>query len=119
MAQFFLNTKEAYFGIISELKIFTKFCLCRQAVVPTKTFFRINKVHFVVTLSRRTILLVTVGLWVSNYSHNVEELNSDEDELYLLTQHPTLRLSLQQFLPENIRAITQNPDINLQLKGII
>ena len=27
--------------------------------------------------------------------------------------------SLKKFSPENIRAITQNPDIDLQFKGII
>ena len=54
----------------------------------------------------------------SENSHNVVQLNPGEDKYYLLTPYPTLMQSLKKFLPESIRAIARNPNINLQSIGI-
>ena len=50
--------------------------------------------------------------------HNVVQLNPDEDKHYLLTPYPTLKQPLKKILPESIRAITRNPNIDLQTIGI-
>ena len=54
----------------------------------------------------------------SENSHNVVQLNPDEDKYYLLTPYPTLKQSLKKFSPESIRAIARNPNIDLQSIGI-
>ena len=56
-------------------------------------------------------------MWFEN-SHNVVQLNPDEDKYYLLTPYPTLMQSLKKFSPESIRAIARNPNIDLQSIGI-
>ena len=49
-----------------------------------------NKVHFFDTLSRRTYFWDTAVPCGSENSHNVVELNPDEDKFYILTPYPTL-----------------------------
>ena len=53
-----------------------------------------NKVHFVDTLSGRTNFWDTAVPCGSENSHNVVQLNPDEDKYYLLTPYPTLMQSL-------------------------
>ena len=77
-----------------------------------------NKVHFVDTLSRRTYFWDTAVPCGSEKSHNVVQLNPDEDKCYLLTPYPTLMHPLKKCSPENIRAIARNPNIDLQSIGI-
>ena len=77
-----------------------------------------NKVYFVDTLSRRTCFWDTAVPCGSENSHNVVQLNPDEDKYYLLTPYPTLMPPLKQFLPESLRAIARNPKIDLQSIGI-
>ena len=81
------------------------------------SFYR-NKVHFVDTLSRRTYFWDTAVPCGSENSHNVVQLNPDEDKYYLLTPYPTLMQSLKKFSPESIRAIARNPNIDLHSIGI-
>ena len=78
----------------------------------------INIIRFVDTLSRRTFFWVTGVPCGSKNSHNVVQLNPDEDKYYLLTPYPTLMQSLKKFSPESIRAIARNPNIDLQSIGI-
>ena len=73
-----------------------------------------NKVLFVDTLSRRTCFSDSAVPCGSENSHNVVQLNPDEDKNYLLTPYPTLMQSLKKFSPESIRAIANNPNIDLQ-----
>ena len=54
----------------------------------------------------------------SEKSHNVVQLNPDEDKYYLLTPYPTLMQPLKKFSPESIRAIARNLNIDLQSIGI-
>ena len=77
-----------------------------------------NKEHFVDTLSRRTYFWDTAVPCGSKNSHNVVQLNPDEDKYYLFTPYPTLMQSLKKFSPESIRAIARNPNIDLQSIGI-
>ena len=77
-----------------------------------------NKVHFVDTLSRRTYFWDTAVPCGSENSHNIVQLNPDEDKYYLLTPYPTLMQLLKKFSPESIRAIARNPNIDLQSIGI-
>ena len=77
-----------------------------------------NKVHFVDPLSRRTYFWDTAVPYGSENSHNVVQLNPDEDKYYLLTPYPTLMQPLKKFSPESIRAIARNPNIDLQSIGI-
>ena len=55
-------------------------------------------------------------MWIKN-SHNVVQLNPDEDKYYLLVPYPTLLQPLKKFSPESIRAIARNPNIDLQSIG--
>ena len=77
-----------------------------------------NEVHFVDTLSRRTYFWETAVPCGSEKSHNVVQLNPDEDKHYLLTAYPTLMQSFKKFSPESIRAIARNPNIDLQSIGM-
>ena len=77
-----------------------------------------NKVNFVDTLSRRTYYWDTAVPCGSKISHNVVQLNPDEDTYYLLTPYPTLMPPLKKLSPESIRAIARNPNIDLQSIGI-
>ena len=105
------------------------FYTCTKKVSPLYVFedkrcykripiFYKNKVHFVDTLSRRTYFWDTAVPCGSENSHNVVQLNPDENKYYLLTPYPTLMQSLKKFSPESIRAIARNPNIDLQSIGI-
>ena len=73
-----------------------------------------NKVYFVDTLSRRKFFWDTLVPCGSENSHNVVQLNPDEDKYYLLTPYPTAMPQLKKFSPESIRALARNPNIDLQ-----
>ena len=77
-----------------------------------------NKVHFVDSLSRRIYFWDTAVLCGSEKSHNVVQLNPDEDKYYLLTPYPTLMQPRKKFSPESLQAIARNPNIDLQSIGI-
>ena len=105
------------------------FYTCTRKVSPLYVFedkrcykiipiFYKNKGHFVDTLSRQTYFWDTAVPCGSTNSHNVVQLNPDEDKYYLLTPYPTLMKSLKKFSPESIRAIARNPNIDLQSIGI-
>ena len=57
-------------------------------------------------------------LWRSENSHKVVQLNPDEDKNYFLALNPTLMQPPKKFLPESIRAIARNSNINSQSIGI-
>ena len=77
-----------------------------------------NKVYFVVSFSRRISFWDTAVPFGSENSHNVVQLNPDEDKYYILTPYPTLMPPLKKFSLESIRAIARNPNIDLQSIGI-
>ena len=77
-----------------------------------------NKVHFVDTLSRRSYLWDTANPCGSENSHNVVQVNPDEDKCYFLSPYPTLMQPLEKFSPESIRAFARNLKIDLQSIGI-
>ena len=66
-----------------------------------------NKVHFVDTLSRRTYFWDTSVPCGSENSHNVVQLNPDEDKYYLLTPYPTLMQSLKNFHPKALELLLE------------
>ena len=73
---------------------------------------------FVDTLSRRTFFwdrAVTCG---SENSHNIVQLNPDEDKYYLLTPYRTYIPPLKKFLPESIKAIARKPNLDIKLINI-
>ena len=71
-----------------------------NAAIKEPLYFIKNKVHFVDTLSKRTYFWDTAVPCGSENSHNVVQLNPDEDKYYLLTPYPTLMLSLKKFHPK-------------------
>ena len=77
-----------------------------------------TKVHYVDTLSRRIYFWETAVPSGSENSHNVVQLNPDEDKYYLPTPYPTLMPPLKKCSPESIRANACNPNIDLQSIGI-
>ena len=66
-----------------------------------------NKVHFIDTLSRRTYFWDTSVPCGSENSHNVVQLNPDEDKYYLLTPYPTLMQSLKNFHPKALELLLE------------
>ena len=88
----------------------------KDAIRESPIFYK-NKVHFADTLSRRTYFWDTAVPCGSENSHNVVQLNPDEDKYYLLTPYPTLRQPLKKFSPEILRTIARNPNIDLQSIG--
>ena len=96
------------------LKIITLYVLEDKRCYKRIPIFYKNKVHFVDTLSRRNSFWDTAVPCGSENSHNVVQLNPDEDEYYLLTPNPTLMQPLKKTSPESIRAIARNPNIDLQ-----
>ena len=104
------------------------FYTCTKKVSPLFNFegkrcyksipiFNKPKVHFVDTFSRRTYFWDTAVPCGSENSHNVVQLNTDEDKYYLLTPYPTLMQPLKKFSTESGRAIARNPNIDLQSIG--
>ena len=80
------------------------FCTCTKKVSPLYVFedkrcykripiFYKKKVPFVDTLSRRIYFWDTAVPCGSENSHNVVQLNPDEDKYYLLTPYPTLHIN--------------------------
>ena len=65
------------------------------------------------TLSQRTYFWDTAVTCGSENSHNVVQLNPDEDKYCLLTPYPALMQSLKNLSPETIRAIA-----NIDLRSI-
>ena len=104
------------------------FYTCTKKVSPLYVFedkrcykripiFYKNKVHFVDTLSGRTYFWDTAVPCGSENSHNVVQLNPDEEKNYLLTTYPTLMQPLKKFSSESFRDIARNPGIDLQSIG--
>ena len=92
-----LVTKKPHLHMFSKIKDFMKVSL-----------YSIKKYIF----SRRNYFWDTAVPCGSKNSHNVVQLNPDEDKYYLLTPYPTLMPPLIKFSPERIRAIACNPDID-------
>ena len=92
----------------------TIICFRRQKMLQIIPIFYENNVHFVETFSRRTYFLVTAVPSGSENSHNVVQLNSDEDKYNLLSSYPTFMPPLKKFSPESIRAIAKKPNIYFQ-----
>ena len=99
-------------------KSITTICFEDKRCYKRIPIFYKNKVHFVDTLSRRTYFWDTTVPCGSENSHNVVQLNPDEDKLYVLFPYPTLMPSIKKVSPESIRAIARNPNIDLQSIGI-
>ena len=91
------------------------FLKINDAIKESLSFIKIK--YILLTLSRRTYFWDTAVPCGSENSHNVVQLNPDEDKYYLLTPYPTLMQSLKKFSPESIRAIARNPNIDLQSIG--
>ena len=79
--QIFLTTKEIFYGFILVPKKYHYYMFLKK-IIP---IFYKNKVHFVDTLSRRTYFWDTAVPCGSENSHNVVQLNADEDKYYILT----------------------------------
>ena len=75
--------------------MFLKILMLQRIPIFYKT-----KVHFVDTLSRRTYFWETSVPCGSKNSHNVVQLNPDEDKYYLLTPYPTIMQPLKKFFPK-------------------
>ena len=80
-------------------------------------FYKI-RVRFVDTFSKRTYFWDTTVPCGSENSHNVVQLNPDEEKYYLITPYPTLMQPIKKFSTKSIRFIARNPNIDLQSIGI-
>ena len=111
--------KETFYGFILVLKKYHHYTFLKtnDAIKESLSFIRtkyISLTHF----QEEPISGTTEVPCGSENSHNVVQLNPDEDKYYLLTPYPTLMQSLKKFSPESIRAIARNPNIDLQSIGI-
>ena len=111
--------KETSYGFILVLKKYHHYTFLKinDVIKESLSFIRIKYISWI-TLSRRTYFWDTAVPCGSENSHNVVQLNPDENKYYLLTPYPTLMQSLKKFSPESIRAIARNPNIDLQSIGI-
>ena len=73
-----------------------------------------NKAHWVDTLSRGTYFWDTAVPYGSESSHEIAQLNPDQDNYYLLQPNPKFMPPLTKFAPESIKAIARNQNIDLQ-----
>ena len=101
---------------LSELETLHQLCELERTQILQPLALAVLKIPY--ALSRRTYFWDTAVPCGSENSHNVVQLNPDEDKNYLLTPYPTLMQSLKKFSPESIRAIARNPNIDLQSIGI-
>ena len=101
--------KETSYGFKLAPKISPLYVFEDERCYKIIPIFYKNKVHFLDTLSRRTHFWDTAVPCGPENSHNVVQLNPDEENYYLLTPYPTLMQPLKMFLPESIRAIARNP----------
>ena len=114
--QIFLSTNKIFYGItfvpkMSPLYVFEdKRCYKRIPICYKKKYILL--IH-----SPEELFWDTADPCASENSHNLVQLNLDEDKYYLLTPYPTLMQPLENFLPESIRAIARNPNIDLQSIG--
>ena len=106
--------KEIYYGFILAPKISPLYVFDDKRCYKRIPIFYKNEVHFVDTLSRRTYFWDTAVPFGSENSHNVVQLNPDEEKYILLTPYPTLMQPLKKCSPESTRAIARNPNIDLQ-----
>ena len=117
--QISLTMKKTFYAFTLALKKYHLYIFLKTKDITKESQYSLkNKVHFVDTLSRRTCVWDTVVPCESKNSHNVVQLNPDEDKYYLLTPYPTLKQPLKKFSPESIKAIARNPNIDLQSIGI-
>ena len=116
--QISLILKETSFGFTFAPKNYHLYMFLKINDVTKESQDSTKKVYFVDTLSRRTYFWDTSVPCGSENSHNVVQLNPDEDKYYLLTPYPTLMPPLKKFSPESIRGIARNPNIDLQSIGI-
>ena len=111
--------KETSYGITLLPKKYHLYMFLKiKDAIKESLYSKTDKVHFVDTLSRRTDFWDTAVPCGSKNSHNVVQLNPDEDKYYLLTPYPTLIQPLKKFSSESIRAVARNPNIGLQSVGI-
>ena len=112
--QILLITKEKYYGTTSVPKKYHLYMFLKIKGVIKESQKSTKKTPFDDKISRRTYFwnsAVTCGL---ENSHNVVQLNPDEDKYYLLTPYPTLKQRLKKLSPESIRVIARNLNIDLQ-----
>ena len=81
-------------------------------MLQKNTYILQNKVCFVDTLSRRIYFWDTAVPCGSENSHNVVQLNPDEDKYYLLTPYPTLLPPLKKFY---LKVLELLPEIRISI----
>ena len=88
--QMLSNTKEIYYGTTHVRKKYHHYMYLKTKDSTKESPYSTKKVPFVATLSRRTYFWDTAVPCGSKNSHNVVQLNPDEDKHYLLTPNLTL-----------------------------
>ena len=111
--------KETFYGFILEPKKYHHY-MCLKTNVVTKESPYSTKIKYILLIhfKEEHIFWDTAVPSGSKNSHNVVQLNPDEDKYYLLTPYPTLMQPLKNFSPESIQANARNPNIDLQSLGI-
>ena len=119
--QISLFMKKTSYGITRALKKYHLYMFLKINDVTKESQFS-TKIKYILLISFQEELIFdfwdTAVPCASDNSHNVVQLNPDEDKYYLLTPYPTLMPPLKKFSPEIIRAIARNPNIDLQSIGI-
>ena len=116
--QISLITKETFNGFILVPKSITTICFLKMNVV-TKKFPYSTKIKYILLIHFQDehFFGVTAVPCGSENSHNVVQLNPDEEKYYSLIPYPTLMQPLKKFSPESFRAIARNPNIDLRSIG--
>ena len=111
--------KETFYGFILAPKKYHRYTFLKINVVTKEYPYSTKTKYILLTHSQGEHIFSDTAVPLgSENSHNVVQLNPDEDKHYLLTPYPTLMQPLKKFSPESIRAIARNPNIDLQSIGI-
>ena len=104
--QIILTTKDLWYYPCKK-KVLSLYVFEDKRCYKRIPIFYKNKVHFVDRLSRRTFFWDTAVPCGSEKSHNVLQLNPDEDKFYLLTPYPTLMPPSKQVSTKSFKAIAK------------
>ena len=116
-----LTMKEIYYGITLVPKKYHHNMVLKIKDVIKEFPYSIKIKYNFLTHSNAELIFVwdTAVPSGSENSHNVVQLNPDEDKYYLLAPYPTLMQPLKKFSPEVFTAIACNPNIDLLSIGIL
>ena len=110
--------KETFYGFTLASKKYHLYMFLKTKIVIKESQYSTKIKYILLIHSREFFFWDTAISCGSEKSHNVVQLNPDENKYYLLTPYPKLLQPLKKSSPESIRVIARNPNIDFQSIGI-